>query len=113
MRVTKSTRIVVDRRKLREYCLDPSHARGRHKARVLRAALQIDASHAEWLGAVLEHAARTCDLIPLQTTEYGQLFGLDVAVTRNDKQAVVRTRWIIPWDEDLLRFLTCYASRKS
>jgi hypothetical protein len=39
----------VDIRKLTDYLLDPTHHRGRHKARVFRAAFGIGQGDAEWL----------------------------------------------------------------
>jgi hypothetical protein len=60
-------RATIDLRKLRDYCLDPAHPHGRHRARVFREALGIGQENAEWLrGAILEElpsqeAVLVCD----------------------------------------------------
>jgi Domain of unknown function (DUF6883) len=40
---------IIAIRKIEDYCLNPSHPRGRHKARVLREALGLQQSDAAWL----------------------------------------------------------------
>jgi hypothetical protein len=40
---------VLDIRKIEDYCLSPLHPRGRHKARVFRAALDRQRGDAAWL----------------------------------------------------------------
>jgi hypothetical protein len=40
---------ILELRKLEDYCLNPGHPRGRHKARVFRDALGIGRSDASWL----------------------------------------------------------------
>src|ERR1700722_9013945 len=50
--------IVVDPRKLAEYCLSESHHRGRNKARVFRSQLGLTAADAEALRNVLPHAVQ-------------------------------------------------------
>ena len=42
-------RAVIDLRKIEDYCLSPTHLRGRHKARVSREALNLNRSDARWL----------------------------------------------------------------
>jgi hypothetical protein len=42
----KRNEAVLDIRKIEDYCLNPSHPRGRHKARVFREALGLQRSDA-------------------------------------------------------------------
>jgi hypothetical protein len=53
MRLPNAERAFADVRKLREYCLDPEHPRGRHKARVFLATAGLGPEHAEQLRADL------------------------------------------------------------
>jgi hypothetical protein len=64
---------VVDINKLRDYCLDPSHPRGRHKARVFASALGILQTDAEWLKEKLLAAVLEQDAVPGETDEYGHV----------------------------------------
>ncbi len=58
MRLPSAKRAVVDISKLREYCLDPQHLRGRHKARVFASGLNLDQRDAEFLRIKLLAAAQ-------------------------------------------------------
>ena len=49
MLLPNGERAVVELEKLTDYCLNPEHARGKHKARVFAAALGIDIANAELL----------------------------------------------------------------
>lgn len=64
---------VVDIDKLRNYCLNPAHPRGHHKARVFASALRILQSDAEWLRVRLLDAALVGDVNEAEADEYGRL----------------------------------------
>ncbi len=51
----------VDLAKLHDYCLNPEHPRGQHKARVFAQALGLTAVHAEELRQNLLDAVRSSD----------------------------------------------------
>jgi hypothetical protein len=53
MLLPNPSRAVVDIRKLRDYCLNPEHPRGRHEARMLAARLGLTAIDADELQAIL------------------------------------------------------------
>jgi uncharacterized protein DUF6883 len=50
-------RAILDLRKLVDYCLNPAHSRGRHKARVFRDSLGMGQADATELRALLLYAA--------------------------------------------------------
>jgi hypothetical protein len=101
-------RAILDIRKLEDYCLSPSHPRGRHKARVFRQALGLHQEDAGWLRAALLEAAATGDAVPVTTDAWGTYWQLDVIIRRHRKRAVVRTLWIVRTGEDLPRLVTCW-----
>ncbi len=73
---------VLDIRKIADYCLSPSHPRGRHKARVFREALDLQRRDAAWLREVLPEAARSSEGLP----DFGGPLG-DALASRCDHQA--------------------------
>jgi hypothetical protein len=81
-------RAVLDIRKLEEYCLDPAHPRGRHKARVFVAALGVRKEHADWLRALLLEAARDNDAIELAADAYGRRWSIDMTVSRQGRDNI-------------------------
>src|ERR1700688_4566233 len=86
---------VLDIHKIEDYCLSPSHPRGRHKARVFREALDLQRSDAAWLRDVLLEAARSSEASEVATDAWGTHWRLDATVRRHGKSAVVRTIWMV------------------
>ncbi|CAN5134172.1 hypothetical protein BH20ACI1_BH20ACI1_07160 [soil metagenome] len=58
MFVPNAESAVVDIRKLRDYCLNPNHEIGKHKARVFASALNLTENDAEELQTALLEAVK-------------------------------------------------------
>jgi hypothetical protein len=100
----------VDLAKLRDYCLNVSHPRGRHKARVFRSRLGLTTKDAELLRQALLNAAHhpQRELRPTEADSFGQRFVLDFSMATPAGSAVIRSAWIILSGESVLRLVTCY-----
>ena len=70
MKVPRGEDAIVDPEKLRGYCLNPEHPRGKHKARVF-AALGFTAENADDLRAALLIAAASGDAQPAASDQFG------------------------------------------
>jgi Domain of unknown function (DUF6883) len=98
-------RAVVDMAKLRDYCLNPRHTRGRHKARVLASALGITQSNASLLRRALLEAVFSAEATAGDRDNYGQRYVVDCEVTGPAGKATVR---IVLSEEDFPRLTSCY-----
>ena len=78
MIIANAERTVADIRKLRDYCLNPLHANGKHKAQLGRRDV------------------------------YGQRYIVDFSPTWHEKQIMIRSGWIIEHGTDTPRLTTCY-----
>jgi hypothetical protein len=107
-RLPHSDGAILDIRKIEDYCLSPSHPRGRHKARVFRDALDLQRIDASWLRDVLLEAARLGEAFEVMADTWGTHWGLDATIRRQGKSAVVRTIWIVRTGESVPRFVTCW-----
>jgi hypothetical protein len=110
MRARRSfTTVVIDATKLRDYCLSEQHPRGRHKARVFRSGLGLSARDADLLRRALLDAVQTRrdDLVATGNDQHGQRFVLDFEMTTARGSAVIRSGWILPTGQRVLRFVTC------
>src|ERR1700690_3602345 len=107
-RLPNPNEAVLDIRKIEDYCLSPSHPRGRHKARVFREALGLQRSDAGWLRGVLLEAARSGEASQIAADAWGSQWRLDAAVTRQGKSVVIRTIWIVRTGQTAPRFVTCW-----
>jgi len=94
--------------KLRDYCLSPEHPRGKHKARMFRAALGFGREDSAELQAYLLEAVRTETAAALHADLWGQYWRVDAPIARQGRQAVIRSLWIVRKGEDAPRFVTCW-----
>lgn len=99
---------MVDERKLRVYRLTSAHPRGKHKARVFAAALEMAAQNAGELRAALLLAVRTGESIPTVADEHGQRCLIDFEMTSETGNTIVRRSWMVRSGENFPRFITCW-----
>ena len=71
MKLPNGDRAIVDLNKLTRYCLDTTHPRGRHKARVFRAALGLSLADAGLLRDALLNAAVVDEATPGNADRHG------------------------------------------
>ncbi len=107
MRVPNAENAVVDIRKLRDYCLNPNHEIGKHKARVFAASLNLTETDAEILRAALLEAVKTIEAETGKLDEYGQRYTVDFEYERQGRRAIIRSGWIVDADSDAPRLVTC------
>lgn len=79
-RLPNADRAIVEIAKQQDYCLNPNHEDGKHKARVFASALGIRQSDAEWLRKLFLLAATEEDATALGETRFGTLYVLDFPV---------------------------------
>jgi hypothetical protein len=108
MKLPNGDRAIVEIEKLRDYCLDPDHVRGKHKARVFLASCGITAADADELRQALLDAAASLEAESGHADDYGQRYRLQLDVTGPTGSARVRSAWIVRVGEDFPRFVSCY-----
>ena len=101
-------RAEIDIAKLRDYCLSPTHLRGRHKARVFAAALGIHAADAEWLRDIILQSLADADAVMDEASQFGQRWHVDLLLTRQNRRAVIRTAWLIRVSQSNPRLITAW-----
>ena len=108
MTIPHADRAVVDIHKLRDYCLNPLHDEGKHKARVFAAALGMTADDAQALRDFLLQAVTThAGDVGFQDT-HGQRYVVDFLLEWRGRQAMIRSGWIIEHGSDIPRLTSCY-----
>jgi hypothetical protein len=118
MKLPNAENAVVDIAKLRDYCLNPNHPEGKHKARAFEAKLGIGINDAERLRQIILEAILKTEATEQEGTECGRRFVVDFEVSWPEGKfvlntALVRTAWIIRNDEKIPRLTTCYNPRRS
>jgi hypothetical protein len=99
---------LIDIRKLSDYCLNPAHPVGRHKALVFQSALGFSVTDADTLGRLILQAIHLHEASAGRLDEFGQRYTVDFAVSTSVGFAVLRTAWMVRADEDFPRLTTCF-----
>lgn len=97
--------------KLLDYCLNPSHPDGKHKARVFKSALNINQTNFELLKTSIIREIKNVNVNLLEQNDFGSLYYADLIITNDKLSAIVRTCWIIKIDEDFPRLTSCFVIR--
>ena len=107
MRIPHAENATVDIRKLRDYCLNPEHPEGKHKARLFVAALGMTEADAELLRDALLQMVKSHD-----ATFVDGAMPTGNAITSilhsTGRQTILRSGWIIEHGSDIPRLTTCY-----
>lgn len=107
-RLPNSDQAILDIRKIEDYCLNPQHPRGRHKARVFRETLGIGRDESYWFRSAILSAVRQADVAEPASDAAGRRWRIDIFIERQNRKIVVRTVWIIRTGENTPRFVTCW-----
>ena len=108
MQLPNAINAFIDDRKLTEYCLNPEHEEGKHKARVFASALGITSEIYFVLKAAILDAVFSENALLIKELSCGKLYQVDFEMRYGDKFASVRSGWIILKDEDFPRLTTCF-----
>ncbi len=108
MKLPGGAEAIVEISKLRDYCLDPRHPRGRHKARVFLSALGLGQGDAEFPRTTLLGAARESEALAGESDDYGERYTIDFRVIRGDREATVRSGWILRRGEPAPTLTSCF-----
>ncbi len=108
MKLPNGERASVELLKLREYCLSPSHPRGKHKARVFASILGFTAGDAERLREARLVAAREHAAVVGEADGFGQRYVIDFPLAGPAGKATVRSCWIILRGQEDPRLSSCY-----
>ncbi len=108
MRLASLGNLVLDLRKLEDYCLDPAHPRGRHKARVFQRVLGIERRDAQWLREALLANAPAAEAVEIGNDRFGLRLQADIPVARQGRTAMVRTLWMVERGVAGVRLVACW-----
>jgi len=99
---------IIDTKKICDYCLNPEHPRGKHKARVFQSALGMTSENADDLISLINRRIRDMECEVGEVDAFGQRYTVDIEIEYNDMKAFVRTSWIIKHGETRPRLTTCF-----
>ncbi len=108
MIIPNANQAIIDIRKLRDYCLNPFHDEGKHKARLFASKLGMTAQDAEALRDILLIKILTESATLGRYDDFGQRYIVDFVLEWQEDFATIRTGWIIEHGQSEPRLTTCY-----
>jgi hypothetical protein len=94
--------------KIRDYSLNTDHEEGKHKAIVFQSALGIGQGEYPWLIEQIRQGIAVMEAVEEEAISFGKRYRVDLTVRNREKEAIVRTTWIIRNGEDFPRLTSCY-----
>jgi uncharacterized protein DUF6883 len=82
MKLPNAQNAVVDIAKLRDYCLNPNHPKGKHKARAFLDKLGLERNDAEYLRQAILEGILEAEAVEEEATGYGRRFVVDLELQR-------------------------------
>jgi hypothetical protein len=108
VKLPNADRAIIDSRKITDYCLDPEHEDGQHKAHLFKRLLGIDLGNAQLLLDALQQAALGSEAVAGKQDKYGDRYVIDFELSGPAGIATIRSAWMIRAGEDSPRLVTCY-----
>lgn len=99
---------IVDLHKLENYCLDPQHTRGKHKAKVFKSVLGLTKREAVHLKDILLSEIKSNEAYEINSDIFGTRYYADFRIVYKNKTAEIRSIWIVRPEENIPRLITCY-----
>lgn len=91
MKLPNADMAIIDPEKIRDYCLNPEHPRGKHKARVFQSALRITSADADNLISLIKKQIQDIEYEVGEGDAYGQRYTVDIEIEYNATKTFVRT----------------------
>ncbi|MCF8044805.1 MAG: hypothetical protein K9J83_03005 [Desulfarculaceae bacterium] len=108
MKLPNADKAIIDSKKIKDYCLNPDHPRGKHKAKIFQSSLDLTFENTEELIYEITKNLPEFECRQGEVDEYGQRYTVDIEIERNGLRAVIRTGWIIKRNEMQPRLTTCF-----
>ena len=108
MKLPNFRKAVVDSRKLKDYCLNPHHPVGKHKARVFKSALGFQQEDAETLKEQIIDSLLQAEAEKKHEDQFGVRYAVEFPVSNKERKATIVTIWMVPNNNDKPYLITCY-----
>lgn len=112
MKLPNANQAIIPIEKLRDYCLNPSHSGGKHKAVVFAKVLGLSSKDAEWFKEVLKNKILETEAIESKEDKYGKRYIVEFDLAVGQKRAKIRSTWIILARKTKPKLTSCYILKK-
>ena len=101
-------KVNIDIRKLRDYCLNPNHPVGKHKARVFYDHLGLTRNDAGKLKDEISEKIKKARVHTEYEDKFGKRYSAVIDLDIKTNTASVKTVWIVRSGKEIPELVTCY-----
>lgn len=112
VKLPNGTHAIVPAGKLKEYCLNPLHPDGKHKAKVFAKALGIRQDNHTALTKLVLESAESGVVTRIQENEFGKIYRVEHTIQGIYQKEILCTLWIIHKDVDIPYLTSCFIKTK-
>lgn len=94
--------------KIEDYCLNPNHDKGKHKAILFQSKLGITKANSQILKQALLKAALEENVTIRKANQYGIHYNMKFRLKTQAGESLILAGWIICQGEDFPRLTNCY-----
>ncbi len=95
MKLPNRVQAIIPEGKLTDYCLNPFHPDGKHKAKVFKRALGITQENSEELKRLVLQSAQSGEVIKEQENDFGKIYRVECEIEGINQKEILCTLWIV------------------
>lgn len=95
MKLPNGAQAIIPGGKLEDYCLNPLHPDGKHKAKVFERALGITQINSKELESLVLRSAVSGEVTREQENDFGKTYRVEYEVEGMNQQEILCTLWIV------------------
>jgi hypothetical protein len=113
MKLPNGAKATIPEGKLEDYCSNPFHPDGKHKAKVFKKALGITQENSMKLRNLVLESAISGKVTKEQENNFGKIYRVENKVEGINREEILCSLWIIHKGEDIPYLTSCFVkSRK-
>lgn len=98
--------------KLEDYCLNPFHPDGKHKAKVFEKALGITQNNSTELKKMVLESAEYGEVTKYQINDFGRTYRVEYEIQGVNQREVLCTLWIVHKSDERPYLTSCFVRKR-
>jgi len=108
MKLPNGAQAIIPEGKLEDYCLNPFHPDGKHKAKVFEKALGITQANSIELEKLVLQSAEFGEITKEQENDFGKMYRVEDEVDGINQKEILCTLWIVHNGGDTPYLTSCF-----
>ncbi|MCR4292676.1 MAG: hypothetical protein NUV76_07350 [Candidatus Kuenenia sp.] len=112
MKLPKGVEAIIPEGKLEDYCLNPFHPDGKHKAKVFKNALGITQINSTELKEMVLESAEYGEVTKERQNDFGKTFRVEYEIQGANQREILCTLWIVYKNDERPYLTSCFVKKR-